>query len=153
MNLSHSLDAKIAIAIATVFSLIAVAAGFHKLIGTFLILPTVFVVAGALLRASPLFLTGSSLALSTTNFLYIASLTSNSDTNSSGFVVMFLVISTGIGLLGAIVASLLLRRFVFKGPTLALIIGFAGITIGFFGSQLVICNSMLYCGSLLIPFK
>lgn len=148
MALSRSLDSLVAAAIAIAVSLLAAVAGYPKLIEYSLIVPSVFLGICALLRVKPLFLSGSCLALCTTNFFYIFSAVSTSDINSSGFVVMSVYISTGSGLVGAIIAAVLLRRYVSAGPTLPLLFGFAGVSIGFFSSQLMICNSVMWCGPL-----
>jgi hypothetical protein len=153
MEFSRSLDAFFASAIVIAASLIAAAAGFPKLIGCFLILPSASLGIFALLRVKPLFLSGSCLAICTANFIYVVKAVSASDINSSGSVVMFLAMSTGSGFIGAILAGLLLRRCVSAGPVLALIVGFAGVSVGFFFSQLTICNSVMWCDPLSFPLK
>lgn len=153
MAFSRALDALVAAAIAIAVSLIAVVAGHPQLLSYFVIASAVLIGICALLRSKPFFLSGSCLALCTANFVYFVTEGSTTDTNSSGFVVLFAVISTGCGLLGAVIAALLLRRYVSAGPILSLLVGFAGVSVGFFSSQLIICNSVMWCGSLSFPIK
>ena len=153
MKFSRLLDVMIAAAIVVSTSLIAAAAGYARLIEYFLIVSSVFFAVCASLRAKPLFLSGSCLTLCITNFPYSAYAISTSDINSSGFVVMSQVTSTVGGLAGAIIASALLRRYAYAGATMALFVGFAGVSVGWFTTQLTICNTVMWCGPLTFSFK
>lgn len=54
---------------------------------------------------------------------------------------------------GALIAAVLLRRHASTGPAFALIIGFAGVVVGFFINQLLVCNTVMWCGPLSHPLK
>jgi hypothetical protein len=114
-----------------------------------------FVVLGicVVLRAKPLFLTGVSLGLSAALLAIIYGELFSFANN--GFGVMLFYISVGAGLLTTVFFGFLSRADHFSkfGATGYLLIGLAGMFIGFWGVLLIQCNTSASCGQLSLLLK
>ena len=153
MTISRSLDAVLAAVVAFTVVLIVIVKGDALYLGLwyYFVVPVILLGPCTALRAKPLFLFGASLALSITLIFYMA--VNWRAARPEGLLGLGHVSSLPGALLGAIIAAVLLRRYVSASQVFALLAGFAGFIVGFFINQLLICNTVMWCGPLSLPLK
>lgn len=153
MTFSRSLDAVLAVVVSLAVILIVIVKGDALYVGLwyYSVVPVVLLGLCAALRAKALFLFGASLALSMTFIFYMVANWHAS--RPEGLLALGHLFSLPGAVVGALIAAVLLRRHASTGPAFALIIGFAGIVVGFFINQLLVCNTVMWCGPLSLPLK
>jgi predicted membrane protein len=146
MKLSRTLDAALAVLVSIAVILTVMVKGDALYLGLwyYFVVPTFLLGLCGVLRPKPLYLCGASLALSITVIFY---LTLNwRAARPEGLLGLGHAFSLPGAIAGALIAAVLLRRHTNSGPTFALATGFAGVMIGFFINQLLVCNTLMWCG-------
>ncbi|KAE9647788.1 hypothetical protein EJA70_03660 [Pseudomonas sp. PB103] len=125
--------------------------GYWYLVGA----PALIVLPGLILRARSLFLTGTTAAAIMTLLIYMAAITHLG--RDGGLVGLGHLFSLPGMFVGASVAAWLLRGRVNASlPWLVAGFAFLGASLGFMIAQMIVCNTVMYCGALsleLTPFK
>ena len=153
MRLSRSLDATLAAVVSFAVILMVIVKGDALYVGLwyYFVVPSVLLGLCASLRPKPLYLFGASLALCITLIFY---LTLNwRASRPEGILGLGHTFSLPGAIAGALIAAVLLRRYASVGPISALITGFAGVMVGFFINQLLLCNTVMWCGPISLPLK
>lgn len=146
MTLSRSFDAALATTVSLAVLLIVMLKGDALYVGFwyYIIAPVGLLGLCATLRPKALFLFGASLALSVT---FIAYLVVNwGAVRPDGLLALGHLFSLPGAVVGALVAAVLLRRNATNGPALGFIAGIVGVTAGFLINQLLVCNTVMWCG-------
>jgi hypothetical protein len=116
-------------------------------IGYLVAVPVVVLVPGLILRAPALFLTGTTATAVATLLIYMKIMSSLDHTE--GMFALGHVFSMPGMLVGAGVSAWLLRyRVKASLPWIAAGIGFLGAALGFMVAQMIVCNTLMYCGAL-----
>lgn len=117
--------------------------GYWYLIG----MPVVMLLPGVLLRARSLFLTGTTAAAVFTLLIYMAIVSSMG--REGGLVSLGHLFSVPGMFVGASVSAWLLRgRINASLPWLIAGLAFLSAVLGFMISQVIVCNTVMYCGAL-----
>ena len=153
MTLSRALDAVLAAVVSLTVILIVIVKGDALYLGLwyYFVVPAVLLGLSAALRAKPLFLLGASLAISITLIVYMT--VNWRAARPEGLLGLGHIFSLPGAAVGALIAVVLLRRHTSAGSALALVFGFAGVAVGFLINQLLVCNTVMWCGPLSLPFK
>ena len=149
MTLSRRLDAILAVAAALVLPTVVLLAGDPLYAGLwyYLAVPAVALGIGAAFHAKPLFLLGTSLAVATTLLTYMS--INWSAERPEGLLALGHLTSLPGAAIGIVLALLVARRI--QTPALILLAAFSGLLTGFFVNQLVVCNTVMWCGPLSLP--
>jgi hypothetical protein len=110
----------------------------------YLIIPIVIIGTGMLMRAPPPYLTGASLAVAAAFLVYM--MVNYTATRPEGLLGLGHLFSLPGGMIGHLLGVVLSKRQTGAIPVLAF--GVLGWGIGFFVNNLVICNTLMYCGPL-----
>lgn len=114
-------------------------------LGYLVAVPTVTLIPGLILRAPPLFLTGTTAIATLLIFMKIMS----SLDHTEGMLALGHMFSVPGMLTGAGVSAWLLRyRVKTRLPWIVAGIGVLGAALGFMVAQMVVCNTLMYCGAL-----
>ena len=144
MQLSHRTDLVIAAAISLIPVVSMLVFGNMLFVGLwyYLLVPAATLTLAIVMRAKPLFLSGASLAIAVTllTYMYI----NWSSTRPEGLLVLGHLFSLPGAAVGMALAIFL--GFRLKHPALLLVIGIGGTACGFLANQLLVCNSLLWCG-------
>lgn len=153
MTYSRVLDTVLAVAIAFAVVLIVMVKGDALYLGFwyYFVVPAVFLGLCAALHTKPFFLFGTSLALSITLISYVT--VNWFSSRPEGLLGLGHVFSLPGAAAGGLVAAAHLRRYASAGPATALIVAFVGVSIGFFINQLLVCNTVMWCGPLSLSLK
>jgi predicted membrane protein len=153
MTLSRPIDAVLAAVASLAVICVVIVKGDALYFGIwyYFVVPAVLLGLCAVLRAKPLFLFGSSCALSLTLIFYLA--LNWRSARPEGLLGLGHVFSLPGAVVGALIATVLLRRVVSTGPALALVTGFSGVMVGFLINQLLVCNTVMWCGPLSLTVK
>ncbi|MGM3388804.1 hypothetical protein KXR94_14260 [Stutzerimonas stutzeri] len=115
--------------------------------GYYLIVPVTAIIIGVIVRAEPLFLLGTSLAVSVTFLIYVSIILSFA--RPEGLLALGHLFSLPGAATGTLIGAFLSRRL--RRPISVLALGFAGTLVGFFLNQLAVCNTVMWCGALPLP--
>lgn len=113
----------------------------------YLMVPIAAIAIGVMARAKPLFLLGTSLAASVTLLVYAA--INLLLARPEGLLALGHLFSLPGAAAGTVIGAFLTRRL--SRPISVLALGFAGTLVGFFLNQLVVCNTVMWCGALSLP--
>jgi hypothetical protein len=151
MQPSRSLDATLAAAVALSLPVVVLLSGDPIYVGLwyYLVVPAVALGLAVAFRAKPLFHFGTSLAVATTLLAYMS--INWSAARPEGLLALghlFSLPGAGTGIaLGVIFA----KRF--QHPLVVLFLGLLGPLSGFFINQLVVCNTVIWCGPLSMDIR
>ena len=153
MTFSRSIDATLAAAVSLAVILIVIVKGDALYVGIwyYAVVPAVVLGLCAALRVNALFLLGASLALAVTFISYLA--INWNAARPEGLLALGHLFSLPGAVAGALIAAALLRALTSRVAILALFVGFVGVILGFFANQLLVCNTVMWCGSLSLSFK
>ena len=143
-----ALDAIFAAVIALVTVSIVMVKGDALYIGLlyYFAVPIVIVGIGAALRAKPMFLFGTSLAIAITLIFYMS--INWQATRPEGLLGLGHLFSLPGAVVGVFIAATSLKRKATTSLFIAFLFGLIGLLSGFFVNQLIVCNTVLYCGQL-----
>lgn len=113
--------------------------------------PIVILGACAALRPTPLFLTGTSFGIAIT-LLCVMSINWGAS-RPEGLLGLGHVFSLPGAIIGAVLAASLAKRKFENKPFTALLLGLSSLLIGYFMNQVVICNTVMWCGPLSLSIK
>lgn len=112
----------------------------------YLMVPVAAITIGVMAHAKPLFLLGTSLAASVTLLVYAAF--NLSLAKPEGLLALGHLFSLPGAAAGTLIGAFLSRRL--SRPISVLALGFTGTLVGFFLNQLVVCNTLMWCGAISI---
>ncbi|MEK0363552.1 hypothetical protein [Pseudomonas sp. CBC3] len=115
----------------------------------YLVVPTAAIAIGTMARAKPLFMLGTSLAVSITLLIYAA--VNLSLARPEGLLALGHLFSLPGAAAGTLIGAFLSRRL--SRPISVLALGFAGTLVGFFLNQVVVCNTLMWCGPFSLPIS
>lgn len=116
-------------------------------LGYLVAVPTVTLIPGLILRAPTLFLTGTTVTAIATLLIFMKIMSSLDHTE--GMLALGHMFSVPGMLTGAGVSAWLLRyRVKTRLPWIVAGIGVLGAALGFMVAQMVVCNTLMYCGAL-----
>lgn len=145
---SSTIDAIFAavIALVAVFSVMVKGDALYIGLWYYFAVPIVIVGIGATLRTKPMFLFGTSLAIAITLIFYMSINWHTS--RPEGLLGLGHLFSLPGAVMGVFIAATLLKRKATTSLSIAFIYGLIGLLTGFFVNQLIVCNTVLYCGQL-----
>ena len=149
MQSSRKFDIGLAAAIATVVPIVVLRVGDPLYIGIwyYLLVPAATVSLGAILRAKPPFISGASFAVAITFLAYMS--VNWRAARPEGLLALghlFSLPGAGIGLMfGAFLST---RSW---SSVSALLLGIGGLLGGFLINQVVVCNTIMWCGPMSWP--
>jgi hypothetical protein len=108
------------------------------------LIPAFIVGTGLLMKAPPPYLTGASLTVAAAYLVYM--MVNYTATQPEGLLGLGHLFSVPGGAIGHLLGIVLARRRAVAVPILTL--GALGWGLGFFLNQLVVCNTVMYCGPL-----
>jgi uncharacterized membrane protein YGL010W len=149
MTIFRKVDAAILLSVSLMPAVVQLLFGDPLYVGVwyYLVVPTAAIAIGVMARAKPLFLLGTSLAVSVTLLIYVA--VSLSLARPEGLLALGHLFSLPGAAAGTLIGAFLARRL--STPISVLALGFAGTLVGFFLNQLVVCNTVMWCGALSLP--
>ncbi|MFK0091860.1 hypothetical protein [Pseudomonas sp. NPDC090592] len=119
----------------------------HIGLGYLLAVPAVTLVPGLILRSPALFLTGTTVTAIATLLIYMKIMSSQD--HAEGMLALGHMFSVPGMLIGASVSAWLFRaRVKTRLPWIVAGVGALGAAMGFMVAQMVICNTLMYCGAL-----
>ena len=113
--------------------------------------PIVILGACAALRPTPLFLTGTSLGIAIT-LICLMSINWGSS-RPDGFLGLAHIFSLPGAIITVLFAASLAKRKFENKPFTAMSLGLSGLLIGYFINQVIVCNTVMWCGPLSLPIK
>ncbi|MBC8650699.1 hypothetical protein GYM54_07970 [Pseudomonas sp. MTM4] len=151
MKFFRKVDAAMALSVALIPAVAQLLFGDPLYIGTwyYLVVPVTAIAIGLIARATPLFLLGTSVAISVTLLAYVA--INLSLARPEGLLTLGHLFSLPGAAIGTLIGALLSRRLSRLFSAMAL--GFAGALVGFFLNQLVVCNTLMWCGAFSLPAR
>ena len=146
MNVSRKTDAAIALSVALMPAVAQLIFGDPLYVGTwyYLVVPITAVAIGVTASAKPLFLLGTSLAVSVTLLVYAA--INLSLDRPDGLLALGHLFSLPGAAIGTLIGAFLSRSL--SNQISAMALGFAGALVGFFINQLFVCNWLVSCGAI-----
>jgi len=149
MEISRNTDATVALLVAFIVGVARLLSGDPLYMGGwyYFVVPIAAIAIGVMARAKPLFLLGTSLAASVTLLVYAA--INLSLARPEGLLALGHLFSLPGAAAGTLIGAFLSRRL--SRPISVLALGFTGTLVGFFLSQLVVCNTVMWCGALSLP--
>ena len=152
MKPSSALDAIYAAIIGLLVVIIVLVKGDALYMGLwyYFLVPVVIVGIGAALRAKPMFIFGTSLAIAITLISYMS--INWCASRPDGLLGLGHLFSLPGAVVGVIIAAILLKRRTTTSLFVAFLFGLIGLLSGFFVNHLIICNTVLYCGQLSLSF-
>lgn len=143
---SRRLDATLAIAVSLVLPTVVLLLGDPIYAGLwyYLAVPAVALGLAACFRTKPLFLLGSSLAVAVTFAAYMS--VNWRAARPEGLLALGHLFSLPGAAVGMLLGAVLARRL--RHPAAILLSGMLGLLGGFFVNQLVVCNTVVWCGPL-----
>lgn len=153
MAVSRKLDFGIASGMPSALAILVLIKGDPLYMGLWYYLAVflVLLVLGAALRPRPLFLTGASLALSFTFLAYMA--VNMLADRPEGLLGLGHLFSLPGALIGTLVGTVLLARRPGAGAGKGFAMGLAGLGGGFLANQWLVCQTLMWCGPLSLPFR
>ena len=150
---SRSLDAGLAAIVSLAVVATVMLKGDALFVGVwyYVTVPLIFVGMSAALSVRPLFLLGVALALSTTFFAYLA--INWRAARPEGMLVLGHLFSLPGAAIAVVITALVLKRFPLVHPVAALISGYCALIAGFLLNQLLVCNSLIWCGAFSLGTK
>jgi hypothetical protein len=152
-SLTSLQDAGLAATISLTLAILVMLIGDPLYLGIwyYLIVPTVVIGLCTAIRPAPMFRTGTALAI-TTSFLSFMSI-NWSAAKPEGLLGLGHIFSLPGGVMGAVSVAIVARRMAGASPWAQFLLGFGGFGLGYFMNQLVICNTVMWCGVLSGPTR
>ena len=100
----------------------------------------------AIFKPKPLFQTGLALAISMVTLAYLS--INWIDETPEGLLGLGHLFSLPGGVLGILISGRFIKVFKVKAVFVSLILGFMGFFIGFLINQIIVCNTLMWCGPL-----
>lgn len=146
INISYSLDLKLAASVVAAVLVLVLFKGdaLYLTIGYYVLVPLAFLWPCAAVRVKPPFLLGVSLALSISLIAYSA--INWRAARPEGLLVLGHLFSLPGSAFGVAVAIIFLLRSTSSSLLVAFAFGFTGTAVGFLVNQLLVCNSLMWCG-------
>ena len=113
--------------------------------------PAIILSLCAAIRPAPLFLTGASLGIAIT-LLCVMSVNWSSS-QPEGLLGLGHVSSLPGAIIGVLLAAVKAKKKHITLPYTSLSIGLGGLLIGYLINQIVVCNTVMWCGPLSMPIK
>lgn len=144
MKVSRKVDAAIALSVALMPAVAQLLLGDPLYLGIwyYLAAPLTAITIGVIARAKPLFLLGTSFAVSLTLLAY--AVVNLSLARPEGLLALGHLFSLPGAAVGTLIGAFLSRRLSSQISVMAL--GFAGALVGFVINQIVVCNTLMWCG-------
>ena len=151
MQPSRSLDTTLATTLALSLSAVVLFVGDPLYVGLwyYLVVPAVALGLAAALRAKPLFLSGTSLALTITLLAYMP--INWRAVRPEGLLGLGHLCSLPGAGVGIVLGAFLAKRV--QHPLIVAVLGFLGLLSGFFINQLIVCNTVMWCGPLSMSIR
>lgn len=151
MTPSHRLDITLAaVIVLSVISIVMIKGdALHLGLWYYFAVPLAFLSISAALRTKPLFNFGISLALAITLVSYLV--VNWRASRPEGLLGLGHIFSLPGAVVGLFISAAVLKSKVPAGPFAAFVIGVSGLLGGFFINQLLLCNTVMWCGSLSLP--
>jgi hypothetical protein len=148
MQASRAVDAKLAIAASLPLPIVVLLNGDPLYLGLwyYLVLPAGILGLCAAFRVKPLFLLGTAFAIAVT-LLAVMSVNWLA-TRPEGLLGLGHIFSLPGAVIGSAASALLTRRNASFQPASTLLLAFFGLLCGYFINQLVVCNTVMWCGPL-----
>lgn len=153
MTATRTLDATLATAVALAMLILVLIKGDALYIGVWYYLAVPIVVLGicAAFRLAPFFLFGTSLAIAI-SMLAVMSVNWRAS-RPEGLLGLGHLFSLPGAFVGVIAGSFIARKLEVVNPFFAFLLGVAGFGAGYFVNQLLVCNTVVWCGPLSLPIK
>lgn len=153
MKFTRTLDASLAIAIALAMVALVLIKGDALYLGLlyYIVVPIVFLGACAAFRPAPLFLFGTASAIAVSMIaLMSVNWLANRPEGLLGLGHILSLPGAFVVVLGTVFVT---RKKQMIRPFVAFLLGFVGCGSGYFINQLVVCNTVMWCGPLSLPIK
>lgn len=146
-------DTILAAAIALTLVIVVVLTGDPLYLGFwyYLMVPSVIVGICIAIRPAPMFLTGAATAV-TASLLAVMAVNWTA-AKPEGLLGLGHIFSLPGGVLAAIVSAFVARSTSGAKPVTQFVLGFVGFGLGYFANQLVVCNTVMWCGFLSAPVR
>ncbi len=153
MPISRLIDVSLAalVVLALVFLVLIKGDPLYLGVWYYLAVPVIIVGTCAAFRVAPLFLLGSSFAIAIT-FLSIMSVNWRA-ARPEGLLGLGHLFSLPGAFVGVLIAMAIVKRKATITVFAAFLFGFVGLLAGYFINQLVVCNTVMWCGPLSLPIK
>jgi hypothetical protein len=152
MTFSRTVDFLLSI-ITTLFIVMLVAVNGDALyIGAwyYIVVPLIIFAACSIFRPAPLFLFGTAIAIAISMFAYLY--INRSSSRPEGLLGLGHLLSLPGAFVVVLVAASFVRKKQIAHPFIAFLFGFIGYGVGFFINQLLICNTLMWCGLLSLEY-
>lgn len=117
----------------------------------YITVPAVILSLCAVIRPAPLFLTGASLGIAIT-LLCVMSVNWSSS-RPEGLLGLGHVFSLPGAIVGVLLAAVAAKKNHVRLYYISLLMGLGGLLVGYLINQVVVCNTVMWCGLLSIPVK
>lgn len=146
-------DTGLAAAISLTVVTVVVLFGDPLYLGVWYYLVVPFVIVGICfaIRPAPMFLTGAATAITTS--LLAVMVVNWTAAKPEGLLGLGHIFSLPGGVMAAIVSAFFARSTAGAKPVKQFALGFVGFGLGYFVNQLVVCNTVMWCGFLSAPVK
>ncbi|MGA4321772.1 hypothetical protein [Ectopseudomonas hydrolytica] len=153
MHISRSNDILLAAIVSLAVVWLALINGDALYLGIwyYFAVPIVILGACAALNPAPLFLTGTSLGIAI-SLLCVMSVNWGAS-RPEGLLGLGHLFSLPGAIISAILTASLVKRKFGNRPLMALSLGLSGLLIGYFINQIIVCNSVMWCGPLSLSAK
>ena len=153
MTFTRILDTTLAIAtaLALVGLIILKSDALYVGLWYYIAVPVVILGACTALRPAPLFLFGAASATAI-SMLAVMSINWNA-TRPEGLLGLGHLFSLPGAFIGVLVTAIVARKKAATHPFVLFLFGFGGLLVGYILNQLVVCNTVMWCGPLSLPLK
>lgn len=153
MTFTRTLDASLAIAIALAMAILIIIKGDALYLGLwyYIVVPVVVLGVCAAFRPAPLFLFGAAFAIAT-SMLALMSVNWLA-ARPEGLLGLGHILSLPGAFVVVLGTAFVARKKQITRPFAAFLLGLGGYGGGYFINQLVVCNTLMWCGPLSLPIK
>jgi len=153
MTPTRTLDATLATAVALAMVIVVLLKGDALYVGLwyYLVVPIVVLGVCAAFQLTPFFLFGTASAIAI-SMLTVMSVNWRAS-RPEGLLGLGHIFSLPGAFIGAGAAAFVARKLNVVNPYLAFVLGLVGFGIGYFLNQLLVCNTVMWCGPLSLPIK
>lgn len=153
MKFTRSLDVSFAIALALVMVTLVLIKGDPLYIGVwyYIAVPAITLGLCSTFRPAPLFLSGVASAI-TLSMLALMSINWSAE-RPEGLLGLGHVFSLPFAIIVVLGSAFFIRKKQISRPHTAFLVGLIGFGGGYFVNQLLVCNTLMWCGSLSLPIK
>ena len=153
MAISRSLDVSLAVAVALAMVTLTVIKGDALYLGLwyYFVVPAVVLGVCAAIRPAPLFLFGVALAIAIS--MLAVQFVNWRAVRPEGLLGLAHIFSLPGAFVLVTAAAFFARKLSVVRPIPALLLGLGGFGVGYFLNQLLVCNTVMWCGPLSLPIK